>query len=238
MHLPNSYKTELSDNGFAVTARIFTDYEIAAIIDCIDRANTSNDTFRKSNGLFAIRQFLKEVPGVQPLIFNEPLRCMIDEIGGKNCCPVKSIFFDKPPSSNWYVAYHQDLTISVKNKIETPGFGPWTVKHQQFAAQPPLYILENIFTVRIHLDETNEDNGALRIVPKSHIKGICRPENIDWTKESEVTCSVPKGGVMLMKPLLLHSSGRTVNHKRRRVIHIEFTSAELPGGLEWSEKLA
>ncbi|WP_196992694.1 hypothetical protein [Panacibacter microcysteis] len=54
----------------------------------------------------------------------------------------------------------------------------------------------------------------------------------------EVTCRVPKGGVMLMKPLLLYSSGRTVNNKRRRVIHIEFTSAELPGGLEWSEKLA
>ncbi len=85
---------------------------------------------------------------------------------------VKSIYFDKPETSNWYVAYHQDLTISVDRKTPLENFGPWTVKHEQFADQPPLDILEHIFTVRIHLDDTDGDNCALKVVPGSHLKKI------------------------------------------------------------------
>ena len=70
--------------------------------------------------------------------------------------------------------------------------------------QPPLDILENIFTIRIHLDNTDENNGALKVVPKSHAKGIYRPETIDWEVETENICNVENGGVMIMKPLLLH----------------------------------
>jgi ectoine hydroxylase-related dioxygenase (phytanoyl-CoA dioxygenase family) len=67
--------------------------------------------------------------------------------------------------------------------------------------------------LRIHLDDTDENNGALRVIPKSHVKGIYRSETIDWSKETEVTCKVPKGGIMLMRPLLLHASSRTTNNK-------------------------
>lgn len=156
---------------------------------------------------------------------------------GENYFTVKSIYFDKPEKSNWYVAYHQDLTISVDKKAELKNFGPWTSKQNQFAVQPPLDILENIFTIRIHLDDTDENNGALKVVPTSHAKGIYRPETINWNVETENICSVGKGGIMVMKPLLLHSSIRTTNGKKRRVIHIEFSDKELPNELSWSEKL-
>ncbi|RZK12924.1 MAG: phytanoyl-CoA dioxygenase, partial [Flavobacterium sp.] len=43
--------------------------------------------------------------------------------------------------------------------------------------------------------------------------------------------------IMLMKPLLLHSSGRTTNDRQRRVIHIEFSTQELPTELNWAERL-
>ena len=109
------------------------------------------------------------------------------------------------------------------------------MKQNQYAVQPPLHILENNFTIRIHLDDTDENNGALRVIPKSHAKGIYRPETIDWSKEREVTCIVSKGGVMLMRPLLLHASSRTTNNKKRRVIHIEFSNQSLPEPLQWSE---
>lgn len=129
------------------------------------------------------------------------------------------------------------MTISVDKKIELEGFNYWTVKQNQFAVQPPLQILENIITVRIHLDKTDENNGALRVIPKSHLKKIYKPQNIDWKIESETVCDVEKGGIMLMKPLLLHSSKRTTNDQRRRVIHIEFSNQELPKELNWAEKM-
>jgi ectoine hydroxylase-related dioxygenase (phytanoyl-CoA dioxygenase family) len=224
-------------NGFTIIDAIYSNEEVEQILTIIENADKSNETFRKSSDLFAIRQFLKEIPEAKDLIYNAKLKEVVDVFFGNNFFTVKSIYFDKPETSNWYVAYHQDLTISVDKKIELSGFGPWTVKQNQFAVQPPLEILKNIFTIRIHLDDTNEQNGALKVVPGSHNKNIYRPETIDWSTETEVSCNVNKGGIMIMKPLLLHSSGRTTNNKKRRVIHIEFSNQELPAELNWAERL-
>jgi hypothetical protein len=103
--------------GYTVIEDIFGPDEIGAIAGCIIRANTSKPTFRKSDDLFAIRRFLEEVPEVQPLIFNARLNAVIAEYFGSGYFVVKSIYFDKPEQSNWFVAWHQDLTISV----DSPG---------------------------------------------------------------------------------------------------------------------
>lgn len=228
--------TEIEQNGYTILPDIFSAQEINALIHLIESADTSGSTFRKSADLFAIRQFVKEIPETKQLIFNDTLKLIIDKFFGENYFLVKSIYFDKPETSNWFVAWHQDLTIAVDKKMIMNNFGPWTAKQNQFAVQPPLNFLTNIFTIRIHLDDTNKNNGALKVIPGSHQKGICRPETIDWTKETEDTCSVPKGGIMIMKPLLMHSSARSISNKRRRVIHLEFSNLELPEGLEWAEK--
>lgn len=233
----NQYKQQVSEHGFTIIENVYSDKEIEQILETINQADTSKDTFRKSNDLFAIRQFLKELPEVQKLIFNDKLKNVIEALFGKDYFVVKSIYFDKPETSNWYVSYHQDLTISVDQKIELENFGSWTTKQNQFSVQPPIEILENIFTIRIHLDQTDENNGALKVVERSHLKNIYRPETIDWKNETETTCNAEKGGIMIMKPLILHSSSRTTNNKRRRVIHIEFSDIELPSELKWSEKL-
>lgn len=232
-----NHKSHIEEYGFAVINHVFSQEELEDINLALQNINTSKENFRKSEDLFAIRQFLKEVPEIKDLVFNENIRKVIKEIFGEKYFVVKSIYFDKPETSNWYVAYHQDLTISVDKKLELANFGPWTTKQNQFAVQPPLNILENIYTIRIHLDDTDENNGALKVVPKSHAKGIYRPETIDWTVETEEICSVEKGGIMIMKPLTLHGSNRTTNGKKRRVIHIEFSDIELPEVLQWSERM-
>ncbi len=231
------HKIELAENGFTIVDNIYAIQEIAQILLTIDQADKTKETFRKSADLFAIRQFLREIPETTNLVFNDKLKEAIRQLFGDNYFVVKSIYFDKPETSNWYVPYHQDLTISVDKKVALENFGPWTTKQNQFAVQPPLDLLENIYTIRIHLDDTDENNGALRVIPKSHSKKIYRPETIDWTTETETTCNVKKGGIMMMKPLLLHSSSRTTNNKKRRVIHIEFSNQELPGEIKWAERL-
>jgi len=224
-------------DGFLTINDIYSAVEVENIVQQVEQANDHKETFRRSSDLFAIRQFLKEVPSLFDMIFNDKLKAVLRELFTGDYFVVKSIYFDKPQTSNWYVAYHQDLTISVDKKLELEGFGLWTTKQDQFAVQPPLDILQTMVTVRIHLDHTDEHNGALKVVPASHLKGIYRPETIDWAVESEVSCQVDKGGIMLMKPLLLHSSGRTTNNKQRRVIHIEFADRELPAELNWSERI-
>jgi ectoine hydroxylase-related dioxygenase (phytanoyl-CoA dioxygenase family) len=228
---------EFLANGFITIGNIYSTDEVKKLLQQIEQADNDKATFRKSEDLFAIRQFLKEVPQTIDTIFNQNLKTVLNTLFGDKYFVVKSIYFDKPQTSNWYVSYHQDLTISVDKKLELNGFEYWTKKQNQFAVQPPLTVLQNVVTIRIHLDETDENNGALKVVPKSHLKGIYRPETINWTVEKEVNCNVSKGGIMLMKPLLLHSSGRTTNNKQRRVIHIEFSNHELPTELNWSERL-
>lgn len=227
----------ISRNGFEIIEDIYSSEEIQQILEMINQADSDKETFRKSAGIFAIRQFLKEIPETVPFIFNENLKRIIHQLFGPDYFVVKSIYFDKPEGSNWYVSYHQDLTISVNKKTELPGFGPWTKKHNQFAVQPPLEILENMFTIRIHLDDTDANNGALKIISGSHQKQIYRPETIDWAMEEEVVCPVTKGGIMIMKPLLLHSSSRTTDNRKRRVIHLEFSNNQLPDELLWAERM-
>ncbi len=228
---------EIDTEGFTIINTVYTENEIEKLISLIEN-NTQNKeesaTFRKSQDLFAIRQFHKEIPETLPHIFNQNLKDVIETTFGEGYFITKSIYFDKPEKSNWFVAYHQDLTISVDKKVEIENFENWTIKQNQFAVQPPKEILENNFTIRIHLDNTTKDNGALKVINDSHSKGIVRVENLQT--ENETICEVEKGGIMIMKPLLFHASNKTTNNQRRRVIHIEFSNQILPDGLEWSEK--
>jgi ectoine hydroxylase-related dioxygenase (phytanoyl-CoA dioxygenase family) len=210
--------------------------QITALTHPATDADASRPTFRKTAELFAIRQFLKELPQIHPAIFTPNLKSLITKHAGPDYFIVKSIYFDKPEASNWFVAWHQDLTISVDKKIELPSFSNWTTKQHQFAVQPPIRYLESIVTVRIHLDDTDEHNGALRVIPGSHQKGIHRSTSAANTT-NETTCPVKMGGVMLMRPLLQHASNRTTNGRRRRVIHIELSNLDLPDGLNWAEKM-
>lgn len=118
----SQYKQHLQESGYAIIDNIFTGDEIANILDTINNIDTSGPAFRKTNDLFAIRRFAKEVPAISLLIFNTRLREIIDQLFGTDYFLVKSIYFDKPEQSNWFVAYHQDLTISVDQKIQAAGF--------------------------------------------------------------------------------------------------------------------
>jgi len=234
-----NHSAEINNEGFTIIDNVYSENEIEKLISLIENVtenNSKNTTFRKSQDLFAIRQFHKEIPETLSFIFNENLNNIIESTFGKGYFITKSIYFDKPEKSNWFVAYHQDLTISVDKKMEVENFENWTIKQNQFAVQPPKEILENNFTIRIHIDTTTKDNGALKVINNSHSKGIVRIENLNFENETETICEVKKGGIMIMKPLLFHASNKTTNNERRRVIHIEFSKQQLPSGLEWSEK--
>ena len=228
---------EIDSEGFTIINNVYTENEVEKLISLIENLtenDSGNATFRKTQDLFAIRQFHKEIPKILPYIFNQNLKDIIASTFGEDYFITKSIYFDKPEKSNWFVAYHQDLTISVDKKIEIENFSNWTIKQNQFAVQPPLEIMENNFTIRIHLDHTTKENGALKVINNSHSKGIFRVENLKT--KNETICEVDKGGIMIMRPLLFHASNKTTNNERRRVIHIEFSNQQLPNELEWSEK--
>ena len=151
--------------------------------------------------------------------------------------PVRAVYFDKSAASNWLVPWHQDLTVAVQERAEVDGFGPWSVKEGVAHVQAPAALLEKMITIRLHLDPCDENNGALKVLTGSHRFGIIQTERLKgFTLECpELLCRVGTGGALLMRPLLLHASGRSRDDRHRRVLHIEYAGFDLPKPLHWHE---
>jgi len=151
--------------------------------------------------------------------------------------PVRGIYFDKSPRANWLVSWHQDLTLALCARAEHPGFGPWSVKDGVPHVQPPVELLELMLTIRIHLDDADESNGALRVLPGSHRLGRVSARRIQAlrSERSDVLCAADAGDALLMRPLLLHASSRSRSQRHRRVLHIEYAAFSLPNELHWHE---
>jgi ectoine hydroxylase-related dioxygenase (phytanoyl-CoA dioxygenase family) len=133
--------------------------------------------------------------------------------------------------------WHQDGSIQVKEKIETEGFHSWTDKAGVIRVVPPLEYLQSAYALRIHLNDVDGKNGALKVVLQTHFN-LLPPEEIARLGETEEArcCPIRKGSVQVLKPLTIHATCRMVNGKPGRVIQLEFNCRELPGGLEWPEK--
>jgi len=224
---------QLNQEGFMIVPHFFANTIINDILNAIEKVRFDSAIKIRKESIYAIRQLLNEVPMLQNI--TQILHPLIEPLLGKSAKIVRAIFFDKTPEANWKVTWHQDLTIAVQQKCEIVGFGPWSKKAGVLHVQPPVSILENMLTLRIHLDESSTENGALSIIPGSHRLGRISPHQIQILRKTKPTvlCPVPKGGLMFMRPLLLHASSAGVNPSHRRVLHFEYSAEPLPGELEW-----
>ncbi|MFN2516936.1 MAG: phytanoyl-CoA dioxygenase family protein [Pyrinomonadaceae bacterium] len=229
------YIEEIESNGFAVIPDVLDPATVACIIDQLGRIPRSSATKQRGQSYFAIRNLLNVAPFVHELAGSSRVRSIVERLAGKHSQVVRGIFFDKTPEANWKVAWHQDLTIAVRHKKELVGFKCWTRKAGITHVQPPAFVLEQMLALRLHLDDTTEESGALKVIPGSHRHGRLSSTDIERIKQETqpVNCPVKKGGALAMRPLLLHSSSVLSARSHRRVIHLEFSSINLPGGLEW-----
>ena len=181
------------------------------------------------------RNLLARSESIRELAAGGGLQELASRVLGAPAQPVKAIYFDKLPSANWVVPWHQDLTIAVQRQAPVPGFVNWTRKAGVVHVQPPAEVLESIVTLRIHLDDCPAENGALRVVPGSHRAG--RLDEVRTAKlrqeRGEVVCETRRGDVLVMSPLLLHSSPRAARPTHRRIVHVEYSSKSLPEPLRW-----
>lgn len=195
------------------------------------------DSYIKNNNeqAFGMREVLIKMPELKDVLFNRNFKKLIKAID-KDAFLTKAIYFDKSPKDNWYVTWHQDVPINVLEKKEVEGFSSWTNKKGVISVRPPETISKHTFSMRIHLDDTTIKNGALKVIPGSHQKRL-NDEEIKLITASSIpfVSEVNAGGVQLLKPLLLHASSESKVQRRRRVLHLEFSSIPLPDGLTYSE---
>ena len=149
---------------------------------------------------------------------------------------VRAILFNKTAENNWLVTWHQDKTVAVSERFENPNWGPWSVKDGVIHVQPPLEVLSQMVTFRMHLDDTDQDNGCLKVFPNSHNPGVLGHGAIQEYVQSHnpVFCEAKAGSALVMRPHILHSSSKATSLLQRRVLHLEYSSFRLPSGVAWA----
>lgn len=169
---------------------------------------------------------------------NSPkVRVLVEKILGPEARAVRGVLFDKTDSANWKVSpWHQDVTIEVRDRVDAEGFGPWSLKAGVLNVQPPASVMQHIVSLRFHLDNCPDQNGALRVIRGTHTVGKLNEREVQRIGESAdpVVCSMKRGGLLIMRPLLIHASSASAMPEHRRVIHIDFASATLPIGMRWA----
>jgi ectoine hydroxylase-related dioxygenase (phytanoyl-CoA dioxygenase family) len=225
---------KIEQNGFALVKSVVPEVVLDRLTQAIDSVRFDNNSGAFSAGL---RYLFRCCPEVVSLAKSPEMIAIVSSVIGESAHPVRAIFFDKTIDSNWYVTWHQDLTIAVKEKVDSPGFGPWSVKDAIPHVQPPVEILSKMISLRLHLDLCSEVNGAIKFIPGSHNDGVFNTEQIvEWrAKNSAICCPAERGDVIAMRPLILHSSSRATDPLHRRVLHLEYAAHLLPSGIQWSE---
>jgi ectoine hydroxylase-related dioxygenase (phytanoyl-CoA dioxygenase family) len=143
--------------------------------------------------------------------------------------------FDKPSVSNWLVTWHQDTVLPLTRRVDDQTWGPWTMKAGILHANAPVRALEQIVALRVHLDDSGESNGPLRVLPGTHASGVLTHEGIRHAADSvrPVDCVAAAGGVVAMRPLVVHASSKSTDERPRRVLHIEYAaSIQIAPGIE------
>jgi ectoine hydroxylase-related dioxygenase (phytanoyl-CoA dioxygenase family) len=228
--------SKFAENGFQIFPAVISKQQCDSLAFELSEQFENNQSSTK-NKIGGVRNLLQN-QSVQAIATSPKLVSILEQWVGKELFPVRAIFFDKTTRSNWKVPWHQDLAIAVAGQIETPNFTGWSIKDEVLHVHPPKEILEDMVTVRLHIDNCNANNGALKVISGSHLKGKLNANQIaDLTKaKNAIVCEIPKGGMLLMRPLLLHSSSPAENPSHRRVLHIEYAADKLPNGLKWFER--
>ena len=215
----------LERDGFALAPASLAPEELATLADALE---TGDKGASRRGGATYARRNLASHPAVAALAAR---------LAPPGLRLVRAILFDKRPEANWTVPWHQDLSLAVAERIELPGWGPWSVKAGVVHVQPPAEFLENLLALRLHLDDCPAENGALRVLSGTHLLGRLTAAEIARLRRMvpETACPARAGEVLLMRPLLLHASSPAKTPTRRRVLHLELAPPNLlPSTLKWA----
>ncbi len=210
----------IRDAGFAILPALFSHEYLDQLLQEIDES-----TPRRSRA--GIRHALSLSPVMA--VAREPQMIeLAREILGSEAFPFRATLFDKSPAANWLVVWHQDTALPLRQRIELPGWGPWSVKEGIDYAHAPSAALSQVLALRVSCDDSTLSNGPLRVLPATHTLGVLSDDTLHnlSTRVAPVDCVVPRGGIVAMRPLVVHASSKSQTEIPRRVLHIEYAASE------------
>jgi hypothetical protein len=220
-------RKDIDERGFAILANVFSQPEMEQLAGDVARSS-----LRRSKA--GIRHALQH-HAIHEMATGPKLLGLARSILSPDAFPFKATLFDKSARTNWLVVWHQDTALPIRVRHQAEGWGPWSVKDGVIYAHAPATALNRVLALRVHLDDSGADNGPLRVLPGTHTRGVLTDEEIEEVEKISalVDCLVPQGGVLAMKPLIVHASSKSESSTPRRVVHIEYcTCNAFPSGLE------
>src|SRR4030095_15975039 len=99
------------------------------------------------------------------------------------------------------VVWHQDTALPLRQRRDTPGWGPWSVKSGITYAHAPTAALSRGLALRIHLDDSTESNGPFRVLRGTHRDGVLSDAAVQQLarEKKPEDCIVSRGGVLAMR---------------------------------------
>lgn len=214
-----SFRDAIEIDGFAIVPAILSGLAINQLSEGIAARNA-----RRSRA--GLRHVLS-LDSVASIASHASVMELARSVLGSQAFPFRATLFDKSASANWLVVWHQDTALPLKERRDVPGWGPWSAKEGIAYAHAPTSTLSQVLALRIHLDDSTASNGPLRVLPTTHALGVLEDEEVhDLVKKTApVECLVQSGGVLAMRPLLIHSSSKSRSDSDRRVLHIEYAAS-------------
>lgn len=205
-------------DGVAIVPGALDLAEITTLLDVLHRA-----PLKRSRA--GVRHILS-IREVAVLANGRRLMDIAKDILDNSALPFRATLFDKSPSTNWLVMWHQDTALPLRERRSAPGWGPWSVKDGVQYAHAPASALGRVVALRVHLDDSTTANGPLRVLPGTHTMGVLDDAAVQKLVgvAKEMECTVPAGGVVAMRPLVVHASSKSTCDLPRRVLHIEYSS--------------
>jgi ectoine hydroxylase-related dioxygenase (phytanoyl-CoA dioxygenase family) len=222
-----TFAQQIAADGFAIIPEMLCEREISLLCNQLELSNLPHSRA-------GIRHAMRDAR-VAAIARDPRLLQLAQQTLGLHAIPFRATLFDKSPASNWLVVWHQDTALPLREKRETVGWGPWSVKDGILYSHAPASALEQVLALRLHLDDSRAENGPLRMLPGTHTLGVLSDEVLHElsTRIGVVDCLVPRGGVLAMRPLVVHASSKSQSTAPRRVLHIEYArSLAIADGLE------
>jgi hypothetical protein len=239
----HEWNDRIDRDGFAVLRAVFSAAALEAMSSSLTAAlfgaEAGDSILRSQTGsVFGARNLLQDWPPARTVWRCSPLKDALAAVLGSGFGLVRVLYFDKPPDRSWSLPWHKDLTVAVRdNQLPSEQFSHPTRKAGVPHVEAPTELLQSMLTARIHLDEVTQENGPLKLAPGSHATG----KTLSIGEVPPCTILAEAGDVLLMRPLLAHSSGNAdpETRRHRRILHLEFAAQEtLPEGYAWHDFVA
>jgi ectoine hydroxylase-related dioxygenase (phytanoyl-CoA dioxygenase family) len=219
------WRDEIAERGFFIFPKLFSSAELEKLANTFLGARRSRAGVRHALG----------IPAVAKVARDQRLMEIATAVLGQDAIPFHATLFEKSPSANWLVVWHQDTALPLTERKETAAWGPWSQKEGVNYAHAPAGALERMLALRLHLDDSTVENGPLRVLPGTHNRGVLSDDALHEFSDTitPVECVAPEGAVVAMRPLIAHASSKSMNDAPRRVLHIEYAaSREIAKGIE------